>query len=53
MKECGRFYVNRHLKKCYLLEVGFVDSAIDKHIYDKNGIKNIAYDIARCIIQYL
>ena len=53
VKECGKFYVNRHLKKCYLLEVGIVDSAIDKHIYDKKGIKNISYNIARCIIQYL
>lgn len=52
VKGVGTFYVNKHLTKCYLLEVGFVDSKMDTLIYNQYGCKKIAKSIAQAIIKY-
>ena len=48
----GTFYVNKYLTKGYLIEVGFVDSKMDKTIYDYYGCKKIGKSLAQCIIKY-
>lgn len=48
----GKFYVNRHMRKCYLLEVGFVDSKKDVAIYNKYGADVIGKRIAHLIVRY-
>ena len=52
VKGVGTFYVNNHLTKGYLLEVGFVDSKMDKLIYDYYSCKEIGKSLAQCIIKY-
>ena len=52
VKGVGTFYVNKHLTKGYLLEVGFVDSKMDTLIYDQYGCKKIGKSIAQAIIKY-
>ena len=52
VKGVGTFYVNKHLTKCYLLEVGFVDSKMDTLIYKQHGCKKIGKSIAQAIIKY-
>ena len=52
VKGVGTFYVNNHLTKGYLLEVGFVDSKMDTLIYDQYGCKKIGKSIAQAIIKY-
>lgn len=52
VKGVGTFYVNKHLTKGYLLEVGFVDSKIDTLIYSQYGCKKIGKSIAQAIIKY-
>ena len=49
IKNPGWWYVNRQLADCYLIEVGFVDSLIDKKIYKKCGNKYIAEALAECL----
>ena len=53
VKGTGTWYVNKHLKDCYLIEVGFVDSKFDKAIYDKYGAKKIGKKIAHLMTKYL
>ena len=53
VKGTGTWYVNNHLKDCYLIEVGFVDSKFDKAIYDKYGAKKIGKKIAHLMTKYL
>ena len=52
VKGVGTFYVNNHLAKGYLVEVGFVDSKMDTLIYDQYGCKKIGKSIAQAIIKY-
>lgn len=52
VKGVGTFYVNNHLTKGYLLEVGFVDSKMDTLIYGQYGCKKIGKSIAQAIIKY-
>ena len=52
VKGIGTFFVNNHLTKGYLLEVGFVDSKMDTLIYDQYGCKKIGKSIAQAIIKY-
>ena len=52
VKGVGTFYVNNHLTKGYLLEIGFVDSKMDKLIYDYYSCKEIGKSLAQCIIKY-
>ena len=52
VKGIGSFYVNKYLTKGYLIEVGFVDSKMDKTIYDYYGCKKIGKSLAQCIIKY-
>lgn len=49
IKDPGKWYVNRHLSDCYLLEVGFVDSLIDKRIYERCGNAYIGKALAECL----
>lgn len=48
----GTFYVNKYLTNGYLIEVGFVDSKMDKAIFDYYGCKKIGKSLAQCIIKY-
>lgn len=48
----GNWYVNRHMRKCYLLEIGFVDSKKDVAIYNKYGADMIGKRIAHLIVRY-
>ena len=48
----GKWYVNRHMRKCYLLEIGFVDSKKDVAIYNKYGADVIGKRIAHLIVRY-
>lgn len=52
VKGVGEFYVNKHLTKGYILEVGFVDSKRDTLIYNQYGCKEIGKSIAQAIIKY-
>lgn len=52
VKGVGTFYVNNHLTKGYLLEVGFVDSKMDTLIYNQYGCRKIGKSIAQAIIKY-
>ena len=47
-----KLYVCKHLNNCYLLEIGFVDSKVDKEIYDNYGCKKIGKKLADLIIKY-
>ena len=47
-----KLYVCNHLNNCYLLEIGFVDSKVDKEIYDNYGCKKIGKKLADLIIKY-
>ena len=47
-----KLYVCNHLNNCYLIEIGFVDSKVDKEIYDRYGCKNIGKKLADLIIKY-
>lgn len=53
VKEAGKWFVNRKLKKCYLFEIGFVDSRFDYYIYKEKGCKKIGYAIADAIIEHI
>lgn len=53
VKEAGKWFVNRKLKKCYLFEIGFVDSRLDYYIYKEKGCKKIGYIIADAIIEHI
>lgn len=48
----GKWYVNRHMRKCYLLEIGFVDSKKDVAIYNQYGPDVIGKRIAHLIVRY-
>lgn len=48
----GKWYVNRHMRECYLLEIGFVDSKKDVAIYNKYGADVIGKRIAHLIVRY-
>lgn len=52
VKGCGKLYVCNYLNNCYLLEIGFVDSKVDKEIYDKYGCDKIGKKLADLIIKY-
>lgn len=52
VRGCGKWYVNRHMRNCYLLEIGFVDSKKDVCIYNKYGADVIGKRIAHLIVRY-
>ena len=52
VRGCGKWYVNRHMRNCYLLEIGFVDSKIDVAIFKKYGTCEIGKHIAHLIVRY-
>lgn len=52
IKGNGKWYVCNRLAQCYLIEIGFVDSKIDKAIYDHYGCKIIGKKLADLIIKY-
>ena len=52
VKGVGKFYVNRHMRKCYLLEIGFVDSSKDVKIFNAYGADAIGKRIAHLIARY-
>lgn len=49
IKTPGKWYVNRQLADCYLIEVGFVDSLIDKKIYKTCGNEYIGKVLTECL----
>lgn len=53
VKGIGSWYANKHLKKCYLLEVGFVDSTKDHMIYNKYGAECIGKIAGEMAMKYL
>ena len=52
IKGKGKWYVCNHLSQCYLVEIGFVDSKVDKTIYDHYGCEKIGRKLADLIIKY-
>lgn len=52
VRGCGKWYVNRHMRNCYLLEIGFVDCEKDVAIYKKYGAYEIGKRIAHLIVRY-
>lgn len=53
VKGIGSWYVNKHLKKCYLLEIGFVDNTKDHMIYNKYGAEYIGKVAGELAMKYL
>ena len=45
-------YVCNHLSHAYIIEIGFVDSIVDKEIYDNYGCNKIGKKLADLIIKY-
>ena len=52
IKGRGKWYVCNHLAQGYLVEIGFVDSKVDKAIYDHYGCEKIGKKLADLIIKY-
>ena len=52
IKGKGKWYVCNHLSQGYLIEIGFVDSKVDKAIYDYCGCEKIGKKLADLIIKY-
>lgn len=52
IKGKGKWSVCIHLTQGYLIEIGFVDSKIDKTIYDHYGCEKIGKKLADLIIKY-
>ena len=52
IKRKENLYVCNHLPYAYIIEIGFVDSIVDKEIYDYYGCNKIGKKLADLIIKY-
>ena len=52
IKRKENLYVCNHLSHAYIIEIGFVDSIVDKEIYDYYGCEKIGRKLADLIIKY-
>lgn len=52
IKRKENLYVCNHLSHAYIIEIGFVDSIVDKEIYDYYGCNKIGKKLADLIIKY-
>ena len=52
IKRSEKLYVCNHLSHGYIIEIGFVDSIVDKYIYDHYGCEKIGKKLADLIIKY-